>query len=50
MNEVNKSVSSPLDRKRYYQDDGISSLAFRHYKIGQNQKACADQKKIEGRE
>ena len=32
---MNKIVLSPFDTKRFYRDDGITSLAYRHYKTGQ---------------
>ena len=37
--EVNKIALSPFDNKRYYyDDDGIRSLAYGHYRIGQKRK------------
>ena len=42
INEVNKTALSPFDTTRFYHDDGIKSLAFRHYKTGQTRKLCID--------
>ena len=35
INEVNKIVLSHFDAKRFYCDNGITSLAYGHYKTGQ---------------
>ena len=46
MNEVNKIILSPFDNKRFYQSDGIFSLAFGHYKTGQIRPQKFAQKEI----
>ena len=32
VSDVNKVALSPFDNKRYYENDGINSLAFGHHK------------------
>ena len=46
INEVNKIVLSPCDTKRFYRDDGITSLAYGLYKTGQA-KFCIESKNNE---
>ena len=46
IDQVNKIVLSPFDNKRFYKTDGISSLAYGHFRTGQVRKTVTEDKKL----